>query len=80
MMTEELKQLEDPPLTAWEKKICSNRLPFSFFDSPCEVLAQNLLGNFDKYRSLSSKKFLLGVFLTCTAILCFIVFYPTHLD
>ncbi|XP_053975101.1 putative 3-methyladenine DNA glycosylase isoform X1 [Hylaeus volcanicus] len=44
MMKEELKQLEDPPLSTWEKEICSNRLPFSFFDSPCEDLAQNLLG------------------------------------
>ncbi|XP_076764807.1 putative 3-methyladenine DNA glycosylase [Xylocopa sonorina] len=44
MMEEELKQLEDPPLTAWEKEISSNRLPYSFFDCPCEELAQNLLG------------------------------------
>ncbi|XP_078034007.1 putative 3-methyladenine DNA glycosylase isoform X3 [Augochlora pura] len=44
MMTEELKQLEDPPSTDWEKEICFNRLPFSFYDSPCEELAQNLLG------------------------------------
>ncbi|XP_043526823.1 putative 3-methyladenine DNA glycosylase [Frieseomelitta varia] len=44
MMKEELKQLEDPPLTPWEKEICSNRLPYSFFDCPCEELAQNLLG------------------------------------
>ncbi|XP_076650841.1 putative 3-methyladenine DNA glycosylase isoform X3 [Halictus rubicundus] len=44
MMTEELKQLEDPPSTNWEKEICFNRLPFSFYDSPCEELAQNLLG------------------------------------
>ncbi|CAD1473226.1 unnamed protein product, partial [Heterotrigona itama] len=44
MMKEELKQLEDPPLTLWEKEICSNRLPYSFFDCPCEELAQNLLG------------------------------------
>ncbi|XP_076234993.1 uncharacterized protein LOC143179584 [Calliopsis andreniformis] len=44
MMQEELKQLEDPPSNAWERKICSNRLPFSFFDTPCEELAQNLLG------------------------------------
>lgn len=44
MMEEELKQLEDPPLTTWEKEICSNRLPLSFFNSPCEELAQNLLG------------------------------------
>nr|XP_033336230.1 DNA-3-methyladenine glycosylase-like isoform X2 [Megalopta genalis] len=44
MMTEELKQLEEPPSTDWEKEICLNRLPFSFYDSPCEELAQNLLG------------------------------------
>ncbi|XP_017752566.1 PREDICTED: putative 3-methyladenine DNA glycosylase [Eufriesea mexicana] len=44
MMQEELKQLEDPPLTPWEKEICSNRLPYSFFNCPCEELAQNLLG------------------------------------
>lgn len=44
MMKEELKQLEDPPLTVWEKEICSNRLPYSFFDCPCEELAQSLLG------------------------------------
>ncbi|XP_034180516.2 putative 3-methyladenine DNA glycosylase isoform X1 [Osmia lignaria lignaria] len=44
MMQAELKQLEDPPTTAWEKELCSNRLPYSFFDSPCEELAQNLLG------------------------------------
>lgn len=55
MMAEELKQLEDPPLTAWEKQICSNRLPFSFFDCPCEQLAQNLLGNF--IDSLASSSF-----------------------
>ncbi|XP_031837335.1 putative 3-methyladenine DNA glycosylase isoform X2 [Nomia melanderi] len=44
LMKEELKQLEDPPSTDWEKEVCANRLPFSFFDSPCEELAQNLLG------------------------------------
>ncbi|XP_017884890.1 DNA-3-methyladenine glycosylase-like isoform X2 [Ceratina calcarata] len=44
MMTEELKHLEDPPVTEWEKEICSNRLPYSFYDRPCEELAQNLLG------------------------------------
>ncbi|KAK1130027.1 hypothetical protein K0M31_019711 [Melipona bicolor] len=49
MMTEELKQLEDPPLTPWEKETCSNRLPYSFFDCPCEELAQNLLGNITNY-------------------------------
>lgn len=49
MMKEELKQLEDPPLTPWEKEICSNRLSYSFFDCPCEELAQNLLGNIANY-------------------------------
>lgn len=44
MMKAELKQLEDPPVSAWEKELSSNRLPYSFFDSPCEELAQNLLG------------------------------------
>ncbi|KAK2576211.1 hypothetical protein KPH14_005581 [Odynerus spinipes] len=44
MMKEELKQLEDPPLTPWEKEMCSRRLPFEFFDKPCEHLAQHLLG------------------------------------
>lgn len=43
-MKEELKQLEDPPSTAWEKKITENRLPYSFFDASCEALAKNLLG------------------------------------
>ncbi|XP_012145446.1 putative 3-methyladenine DNA glycosylase isoform X2 [Megachile rotundata] len=44
MMKAELKQLEDPPVSVWEKELSSNRLPYSFFDSPCEELAQNLLG------------------------------------
>lgn len=44
MMKDELKQLEDPPVTPWEKEICSSRLPFEFYDTPCEDLAQNLLG------------------------------------
>ncbi|XP_033214785.1 DNA-3-methyladenine glycosylase-like isoform X2 [Belonocnema kinseyi] len=44
MIKEELKQLEDPPLTKWEINIMSARLPYSFFDTPCEELAQNLLG------------------------------------
>ncbi|XP_046838867.1 putative 3-methyladenine DNA glycosylase isoform X2 [Vespa crabro] len=44
MMQEELKQLEDPPVTPWEKEISSSRLPFEFFDTPCEQLAQHLLG------------------------------------
>ncbi|XP_047356892.1 DNA-3-methyladenine glycosylase-like isoform X2 [Vespa velutina] len=44
MMKEELKQLEDPPVTPWEKEISSSRLPFEFFDTPCEQLAQHLLG------------------------------------
>lgn len=45
MMQEELKQLEDPPLTALEREMCSNRLSYTFFDCPCEELAQKLLGN-----------------------------------
>ncbi|XP_047356915.1 DNA-3-methyladenine glycosylase-like isoform X4 [Vespa velutina] len=45
MMKEELKQLEDPPVTPWEKEISSSRLPFEFFDTPCEQLAQHLLEN-----------------------------------
>ncbi|XP_015172119.1 PREDICTED: DNA-3-methyladenine glycosylase-like isoform X2 [Polistes dominula] len=44
MMKDELKQLEDPPVTPLEKEICSSRLPFEFYDTPCEDLAQNLLG------------------------------------
>ncbi|KAG7209764.1 hypothetical protein KM043_011387 [Ampulex compressa] len=44
MMKDELKQLEDPPETPLEKEICSARLPYSFFDVPCEELAQRLLG------------------------------------
>nr|KAF7437923.1 hypothetical protein H0235_000314 [Vespula pensylvanica] len=44
MMKEELKQLEDPPVTPWEKEICSSRLPFEFYNTPCEQLAQHLLG------------------------------------
>jgi DNA-3-methyladenine glycosylase len=43
-MKEELKQLEDPPVTPWEKQISSNRLPYSFYNVPCEILAKNLLG------------------------------------
>lgn len=43
-MKEELKQLSDPPASKWEREISSNRLPFEFFDVPCEELAQKLLG------------------------------------
>lgn len=43
-MKEELKQLEDPPVSALEKELCAARLQYSFFDVPCEELAQNLLG------------------------------------
>lgn len=43
-MKEELQQLEDPPSTPWEKKISSSRLLYSFYDTPCEKLAQNMLG------------------------------------
>ncbi|XP_032674631.1 putative 3-methyladenine DNA glycosylase isoform X2 [Odontomachus brunneus] len=44
MMKEELKQLEDPPITPWEKELSSGRLQYDFFDIPCEELAQRLLG------------------------------------
>ncbi|KAI4499404.1 hypothetical protein M0802_005664 [Mischocyttarus mexicanus] len=44
MMKDELKQLEDPPITPWEKEICASRLPFEFYNTPCEDLAKNLLG------------------------------------
>lgn len=46
LMKEELKQLEDPPLTQRDKDLMSSRLTYSFFDQPCEQLAQKLLGNF----------------------------------
>lgn len=48
-MKNELQQLEDPPSTAWEKEISSFRVPYSFYDSPCETLAKVLLGNCDFY-------------------------------
>ncbi|XP_043479324.1 DNA-3-methyladenine glycosylase-like [Leptopilina heterotoma] len=44
LMKEELKQLEDPPLTQRDKDLMASRLTHSFFDQPCEQLAQNLLG------------------------------------
>ncbi|XP_051161073.1 DNA-3-methyladenine glycosylase-like isoform X2 [Leptopilina boulardi] len=44
LMKEELKQLEDPPLTQRDKDLMASRLTYSFFDQPCEQLAQNLLG------------------------------------
>ncbi|XP_063971965.1 DNA-3-methyladenine glycosylase-like isoform X2 [Diachasmimorpha longicaudata] len=44
LMKEELKQLEDPPKTDLEKEISVNRLNYEFYDTPCEELAQNLLG------------------------------------
>lgn len=44
MMKEELKQLEDPPMSPWEKQISSARLPYSFYDVPCKTLAKNMLG------------------------------------
>ncbi|XP_058794838.1 uncharacterized protein LOC131666308 isoform X2 [Phymastichus coffea] len=43
LMKEELKQLEDPPVTLWEKQISSTRLPYSFYDVPSKNLARNLL-------------------------------------
>ncbi|XP_024892153.1 DNA-3-methyladenine glycosylase-like isoform X3 [Temnothorax curvispinosus] len=44
MMKAELSQLEDPPVTPWEKELSSGRLQYEFFDTPCEELAQRLLG------------------------------------
>lgn len=44
LMKEELKQLEDPPMTLWEIEASSKRLQYEFFDIPCEDLAQQLLG------------------------------------
>ncbi|XP_077262927.1 putative 3-methyladenine DNA glycosylase isoform X1 [Temnothorax americanus] len=44
MMKAELSQLEDPPVTPWEKELSSGRLRYEFFDTPCEELAQRLLG------------------------------------
>ncbi|XP_011144080.1 probable DNA-3-methyladenine glycosylase isoform X2 [Harpegnathos saltator] len=44
VMKEELKQLEDPPITPWEKELSAGRLRYEFFDIPCEELAQQLLG------------------------------------
>lgn len=32
MMKAELSQLEDPPVTPWEKEISSGRLQYKFFD------------------------------------------------
>ncbi|XP_014476208.1 PREDICTED: putative 3-methyladenine DNA glycosylase [Dinoponera quadriceps] len=44
LMKEELKQLEDPPITPWEKKLSSGRLQYEFFNISCKELAQQLLG------------------------------------
>ncbi|XP_011875094.1 PREDICTED: DNA-3-methyladenine glycosylase-like isoform X3 [Vollenhovia emeryi] len=44
MMKAELSQLEDPPVTPWEKELSSGRLQYEFFDAPCKELAQRLLG------------------------------------
>lgn len=44
LMKEELKHLEDPPVTPWEIEASSKRLQYEFFDIPCEDLAQQLLG------------------------------------
>ncbi|XP_066588170.1 putative 3-methyladenine DNA glycosylase [Prorops nasuta] len=44
LLKEELKPLEDPPCTSWEKEISAHRLDHSFFHSPCEELATKLLG------------------------------------
>jgi len=43
-MKAELSQLEDPPVTPWEKELSSGRLQYEFFNIPCEELAQRLLG------------------------------------
>ncbi|XP_058794796.1 putative 3-methyladenine DNA glycosylase [Phymastichus coffea] len=43
-MEEELQQLEDPPSTPWEIKISTSKLLYSFYNNPCEKLAQNILG------------------------------------
>lgn len=40
LLKEELKQLEDPPVTL----ISSLRLLYPFYDTPCETLAKNMLG------------------------------------
>lgn len=70
MMKEELKQLEDPPLTAWEKEICSNRLPYSFFNCPCEELAQNLLGNIANYLVLLTIQLIQYTLQVCSINVC----------
>ncbi|XP_043280101.1 DNA-3-methyladenine glycosylase-like isoform X3 [Venturia canescens] len=44
MMKEELKQLEDPPVTQEEKATSSKKLSYSFFNIPCMDLAKKLLG------------------------------------
>ena len=44
LMKDELKQLEDPPMSAWEKEISISRLPYSFYNMPCTMLAKNMLG------------------------------------
>jgi len=44
MMKVELNQLEDLPVTPWEKELSSGRLQYEFFNTPCEELAQRLLG------------------------------------
>ncbi|XP_057323385.1 DNA-3-methyladenine glycosylase-like [Microplitis mediator] len=38
------KQLEDPPLTESDKLLTANRLTYDFYNTPCEQLAQQLLG------------------------------------
>lgn len=62
MMKAELSQLEDPPVTPWEKELSSGRLQYEFFDVPCEELAQRLLGlqgiQLLSYNSLYLKNFL----------------------
>ncbi|XP_014226303.1 uncharacterized protein LOC106652073 [Trichogramma pretiosum] len=39
-----IEQLKDAPSTQWEIDISSCRLPYSFYNVPCQILAKNLLG------------------------------------
>ncbi|XP_074103411.1 putative 3-methyladenine DNA glycosylase isoform X2 [Cotesia typhae] len=53
------KQLEDPPTTDSEKLLSSNRLTYDFYNTPCEQLAQQLLGKI-LVRKLENRKILKG--------------------
>ena len=44
LMKKEFKQLEDPPVTLWEKQISSSRFQYPFYNVPSKALARNLLG------------------------------------